>query len=130
MLLIMVYIQDLPNELLEHILYNVDQDTLRSKCTDVSISWRKILQSLSFWKRYHRYWCNPDVSYSCQYPSIKLSQNKYIPDDMFRGDYNWSFFSFINPLRNPFETNLLMNSDGNEVSVNELQMQENRYFEG
>lgn len=122
-------IEKLPNELLEHILYNVDQETLRLKCIDVSQKWRNIVQSVQFWKRYHRYWYSPRISNPSPYPFLK-GPSSYIPEDMFRGDYDWTLFSYINPQENPFQRNLLRNSDGNQVSAEEIQLQENRYFEG
>ena len=121
--------EKLPNEILEHILYNVDQETLRLKCIDVCNKWRNIIQSVQFWKRYHRYWYSHILSNAISYPFLKGSSS-YIPEDMFRGDYDWILFSYINPQENPFQRNLLRNSDGNQVSTEEIQVQGNRYFEG
>ena len=111
-LLIMGMLEKLPNEILEHILYNVDQETLRLKCIDVCNKWRNIIQSVQFWKRYHRYWYDHILSNAISYPFLKGSSS-YIPEDMFRGDYDWILFSYINPQENPFQRNLLRNSDGN-----------------
>ena len=122
-------IEKLPTEILEHILYNVDQETLRLKCVDVCKTWRKIIQSVQFWKRYHRYWYSHIITNATSYPFLKVSSS-YIPDDMFRGDFDWILFSYINPQENPFQRNLLRNSDGNQVSTEEIQLQGNRYFEG
>ena len=124
----MAILENLPNELLEHILYNVDQETLRMKCIEVSKKWRNIIQSVQFWKRYHRYWFSPRISNPSPYPFLKGSSD--IPEEMFLGDYDWILFSYINPKENPFQRNLLRNSDGYEVSKEEIQLQENRYYEG
>ena len=118
----MFCIEDVPNEVLEHILYNVDQDTLRSKCVHVSNEWKQMIQSLSFWKRYHRYWTNKTTTNS--------NQRNKIPDELFCGSYDWVFFSHINPNDNPFERNLLRNGNGSMVSAEELKSQHHRYFEG
>ena len=125
----MVYIEELPNELLEHILYNVDQETLRSNCVDVSNTWRNIIQSVPFWKRYHRYWDNSRRELTCSTP-LNAKTVSYIPDEIFLSNDDWRFFSLINPKTNPFERNLLKNSDGSLVSVEELNVQNNRFFEG
>jgi len=102
-------------------LYNVDQDTLRSKCVHVSNEWKQMIQSLSFWKRYHRYWTNKTTTNS--------NQRNKIPDELFCGSYDWVFFSHINPNDNPFERNLLRNGNGSMVSAEELKSQHHRYFE-
>ena len=123
-------IEELPNELLEHILYNVDQDTLRLNCVAVCTKWKQIIHSVPFWKRYHNYWCSPSVLDPSSYPSSKTANINFIPEYMFDGDYEWALFSYINPHKNPYQRNLLKNPDGNLVSTNEFHMQENRYFEG
>ena len=126
----MVHVEELPNELVENILYNVDQETLRSSCNYVSHSWRKIIQSVPFWKRYHRYWDNLGRRKSPSVTSLNAKQTGYIPDKLFLDNHDWHLFSLINPKANPFEINLLQNSDGNLVSENELNVQNNRFFEG
>ena len=120
-------IDELPNELLEHIFYNVDQDSLREQCIKVSSRWKKTIQSILFWKRYHRYWDNWKAKkYMCS-----LSSDKTTPfSDDSNPDYDWIFYSHLNPIQNPFNRNLLKNPDGNMASPEELHSQENRYFEG
>ena len=111
----MVGIEDLPNELLEYLLFNVHQETLRLNCVYVSKSWRSLIRCVPFWKRYHRHWEEGRGS---------------IPDEIFMNNNDWRFFSLINSKTNPFERNLLQNADGNLVSVDESNAQNNRYFEG
>ena len=49
---------------------------------------------------------------------------------MFNDIYHWKLFSYIKPNENPFEINLLKNWDGSMVTPEEIQKQDNRYFEG
>ncbi len=122
----MAVIEALPSEVLEHILFNVDQETLRSNCVYVSKSWRNLIQCVPFWKRYHRHW-------------DELLRRKgvdngkgvgCIPDEIFMNNSDWRFFSLVSSKHNPFERNLLQNSDGSLVSVDEISAQNNRIIEG
>ena len=122
----MVGIETLPNEVLEYILFNVDQETLRSKCLYVSKTWKDLIQCVPFWKRYHRHW---DEVFRRQ-DAENVKRIGYIPDEIFNNNGDWRFFSLISPTSNPFERNLLQNSDGNLVSANEISAQNNRIFEG
>ena len=122
----MVGIETLPNEVLEYVLFNIDQETLRSNCTYVSKIWKDLIQCVAFWKRYHRHW---DELFRRQ-DAENVKRRGYIPDEIFNNNGDWRFFSLINPKSNPFERNLLQNTDGNLVSADEISAQNNRTFEG
>ena len=126
----MAHVEELPNELLEYILYNVDQETIRVNCINVSKTWRNIIQSVPFWKRYHRYWKSSKGKKSTCASLFNIKETGYIPDEMFISQYDWKFFSLISAKANPFEVNLLKNSDGTLVQEEEFNIQNNRYFEG
>ena len=123
-------IQYLPTEVLEYILYNVDQDTIRDTCTQVCQEWSKIIQAVQFWKRYHHFWSKSKNNYLSKPIGLTKYQKRVIPDKMFNDIYHWKLFSYIKPNENPFEINLLKNWDGSMVTPEEIQKQDNRYFEG
>lgn len=123
-------IQYLPTEVLEYILYNVDQDTIRDTCTKVCQEWSKVIQDVQFWKRYHQFWSESEYKYLSKPIGLTKYQKSVIPDKMFNDIYNWKLFSYIKPNENPFEINLLKNWDGSMVTPEEIQKQDNRYFEG
>ena len=120
----------LPTEVLEYILYNVDQDTIRDTCTQVCQEWSKIIQAVQFWKRYHHFWSKSKNKYLSEPIGLTKYQKSVIPDKMFNDIYHWKLFSYIKPNENPFEINLLKNWDGSMVTPEEIQKQDNRYFEG
>lgn len=119
----------LPTEVLEYILYNVDQDTIRDTCTQVCQEWSKIIQAVQFWKRYHHFWSKSKNKYLSKPIGLTKYQKSVIPDKMFNDIYHWKLFSYIKPNENPFEINLLKNWDGSMVTPEEIQKQDNRYFE-
>ena len=123
-------IQYLPTEVLEYILYNVDQDTIRDTCTQVCQEWSKIIQAVQFWKRYHHFWSKSKNKYLSKPIGLTKYQKSVISDKMFNDKYHWKLFSYIKPNENPFEINLLKNWDGSMVTPEEIQKQDNRYFEG
>ena len=123
-------IQYLPTEVLEYILYNVDQDTIRDTCTKVCQEWSEVIQAVQFWKRYHHFWSKSKNKYSSKPIGLTKYQKSVIPDKMFNDIYHWKLFSYIKPNENPFEINLLKNWDGSMVTLEEIQKQDNRYFEG
>ena len=123
-------IQYLPTEVLEYILYNVDQDTIRDTCTKVCQEWSKVIQAVQFWKRYHHFWSKSENKYLSKPIGLTKYQKSVIPDKIFNDIYNWKLFSYIKPNENPFEINLLRNWDGSMVTPEEIQKQSNRYFEG
>ena len=120
----------LPTEVLEYILYNVDQDTIRDTCTQVCQEWSKIIQAVQFWKRYHHFWSQSKNKYLSKPIGLTKYQKSVIPDKMFNDIYHWKLFSYIKPNENPFEINLLKNWDGSMVTPEEIQKQDNRFFEG
>ena len=120
----------LPTEVIEYILYNVDQDTIRDTCTQVCQEWSKIIQAVQFWKRYHHFWSQSKNKYLSKPIGSTKYQKSVIPDKMFNDIYHWKLFSYIKPNENPFEINLLKNWDGSMVTPEEIQKQDNRYFEG
>lgn len=123
-------IQYLPTEVLEYILYNVDQDTIRDTCTKVCQEWSEVIQAVQFWKRYHQFWSKSKNKYLSKPIDLTKYQKSVIPDIMFNDIYHWELFSYIKPNENPFEINLLKNWDGSTVTQEEIETQDNRYFEG
>lgn len=123
----MCNINQVPNELLELIFYYVDQASLRSQCIQVCSDWKQIIHSVEFWKDYHRFWCNSKPKKASSTESG--DQNIDHSDRADSIPYDWVFYSYLNPRKNPFETNLLKNPDGHLVTPEELHSQDNRYYE-
>ena len=123
----MTNIDEVPNEILEYILYNVEQDTLRSQCTNVSTKWKHIIQSVEFWIRYHHFWCTKKHQIPW-WPVIDSDKSQ--STECNAQVYDWNFYSHLNPMNNPFKRNLLKNHSGSLISAEELHSQENRYYEG
>jgi len=86
-------LNDLSPEVLEEIFIRVGQRDLVQSCSLVSQKWLKIIRSISFWKKFHNFWSEPEVKANL--------------DKGFKNDLPWWFWAGLNPAKNFYERNLL-----------------------